>query len=170
MSDHVLVCLVWYAGVVVIATIGGLIDLHSDGDCPHATQVECDAAIRAEFARLERSEHSLEIACTESEGLIAEIHALSVPRRSSQGVERQQPSSAPPPQDEIEIDTMLADFQRACETVVVRGDSNLSETMKERAIIRNLLRSKLLRPQPLATASPPDSSEPVAQLSPTTRP
>jgi hypothetical protein len=43
-----------------------------------------------------------------------------------------------------DIDTLIYDFQRACETVVVRGDSHLSVTTKERAILRNALRARLL--------------------------
>jgi hypothetical protein len=42
------------------------------------------------------------------------------------------------------VDFLLAAFQRACEAVVVRGDSALSETTKERAILRNELRAMLL--------------------------
>jgi hypothetical protein len=44
----------------------------------------------------------------------------------------------------LEIDDLLSDFQRACETVVVRGDSHVSETTKHRALLRNDLRAKLL--------------------------
>lgn len=42
-------------------------------------------------------------------------------------------------------DRLLDDYRRACERVVVQGDSNLSRTTKERAILRNLLRQQLLR-------------------------
>jgi hypothetical protein len=42
-----------------------------------------------------------------------------------------------------EIDEMLTAFQRACEMVVVRGDSHISETTKERAILRNEIRRRV---------------------------
>lgn len=52
--------------------------------------------------------------------------------------------------DADRADALLAAFQRACETVVVGGDSNLSQTTKERALLRNALRARLLakRTQP----------------------
>lgn len=53
-----------------------------------------------------------------------------------------------PTTDETRIDALLRDFQRACEMVVVRGDSHTSETSKERAILRNELRSLLLASRP----------------------
>lgn len=53
-----------------------------------------------------------------------------------------------------DIDELLRQFQRACEDVVVRGDSNISETTKLRAILRNDLRARLL--------AAPSSSEPVS--------
>lgn len=43
-----------------------------------------------------------------------------------------------------DADSLLAAFQRACEMVVVDGDSHISETTKERAVHRNELRQRLI--------------------------
>lgn len=58
---------------------------------------------------------------------------------------REQRGTGTSPMDELEIDAALLSFQHACERAVTEGDSRLSANAKERAILRNALREKLLR-------------------------
>ncbi len=53
-------------------------------------------------------------------------------------------SETTPTADEtlIDFDEMMRVYTRACELVILEGDSKLSRTLKERAILRNALRQK----------------------------
>ena len=55
------------------------------------------------------------------------------------------PEGGEPAPAEQEIDNLLTAFQEACERVVTSGDSYLGRTTKERAILRNDIRGRLLR-------------------------
>lgn len=82
-------------------------------------------------------------------------HPMTAPREGEGG-----------PSAEVNaIDDLLENFQRACERVVSEGDSRLSATTKERAILRNELRARLLasRSQPPVTlAGEPERIDAIA--------
>lgn len=64
---------------------------------------------------------------------------------------------------EQEINSLLREFQRACEAVVVEGDAKISETSKVRAILRNDLRARLLASRSPCQQDVPDASSPALE-------
>lgn len=107
------------------------------------TILDALAEMRAEIRRAERMTYAIS---DKHRSATDAVHRLCAPSPAP-SVERLRING-------MDVDELLAGYQRACELVVTEGDSNLSRTTKERAIYRNELRAYLLKAAAIEAARP----------------